>query len=82
MAETKFIGYCKSCLYWTDGDRLGSCHRFPTLTNTSPQHWCGEFDEDIPAISVIPIVPEEFPNIQQKKRRGRPKKHEAEADGE
>lgn len=34
---------CKNCKYWAGESLFGQCHRFPNMTDTPPDHWCGEF---------------------------------------
>lgn len=80
MAETDSIGFCKSCLFWAGDPRLGACHRFPKPQTAPPQHWCGEFKEDLDRTPPPVFKPEEFPVIEPQKKRGRPKKHETEAN--
>lgn len=35
--------FCKNCKYWSGESLFGQCHRFPSMTDTPPTHWCGEF---------------------------------------
>jgi hypothetical protein len=77
MAETKNKDSCNSCRFFSFGDRMGICNRYPQSINKANQDWCGEFlafknlvfEAMSYTINVDNIKPEE-----PKKQRGRPKK--------
>jgi hypothetical protein len=38
---------CKSCKFFSIGDVLGSCHRYPQTYNKHENDFCGEFVSNI-----------------------------------
>jgi len=43
---------CKSCKFFSFGDVLGSCHRYPQTYNKHENDWCGEYIEDQSRITI------------------------------
>lgn len=44
---------CSSCRFYK-GTSIGACHRYPSPTRVSSQHWCGEFAAvDLPKVEPI-----------------------------
>ena len=76
MAETKNNDTCNLCRFFSFGERMGVCKRFPIAQNKSHEDWCGEWqplkNHVIEAITtgLTFTVHEELP----KKKPGRPKK--------
>jgi len=73
MAES-----CKICKHFMDsGHNVGTCRRYPSFQNRSPNEVCGEFFAKVVAIleseDVLP-VPEAGAFSEAPKKRGRPAK--------
>ena len=77
MADVKNKDSCNSCRFFSYGDRMGICNRYPQSINKSNQDWCGEFlpiknkaietiTEKLSGLEVVFVDPP--------KQRGRPKK--------
>lgn len=64
---------CNSCLYFSLGERIGTCKRYPDTKNKSGDDWCGEhFAIHVEAVkSMAENIVIEF--TEPAKRRGRPK---------
>ena len=45
---------CKFCKFFSFGDVLGTCYRFPQSLNKHENNWCGEFTVAIKPIEFIP----------------------------
>jgi hypothetical protein len=45
MAESNIIENCGACKFFTNGDILGTCVRFPQGVNKHETNWCGEFNQ-------------------------------------
>ena len=56
------LGNCSSCRFYR-GTSIGACHRYPSPTRVSSQHWCGEYK------SVD--VPKTEPHTDDKKTRSK-----------
>ena len=77
MAVVNSKDSCNSCRFFSFGDRMGICNRYPQSINKANQDWCGEFsaikNKAIEAIteklSEIEVV-----FVEPPKQRGRPKK--------
>jgi hypothetical protein len=64
---------CKQCKYYTIGELMGQCNRFPRPVNKSPSHWCGEF---VLKEVTLEVVPDNVPvvvigELVEIKKRGR-----------
>jgi hypothetical protein len=64
---------CKQCRYYTIGELMGQCNRFPRPVNKSPSHWCGEF---VLKEVTLEVVPDNVPvvvigELVEIKKRGR-----------
>ena len=46
MAVLNSKEVCKSCKFFSFGDVLGMCHRYPQALNKHENNWCGEYVED------------------------------------
>jgi len=76
VAETNNKENCKSCRFFSLGDRnMGICRRYPDTVNTSTNSWCGEFSISSPAFeALVESIAEPTITVEIKKSRGRPKK--------
>jgi hypothetical protein len=76
MADVKNKDSCNTCRFFSIGERMGICKRFPTAVNKSNEDWCGEWlhvkNHVIEAITSGLTVT--FTEEQPKKKPGRPKK--------
>ena len=52
MAVLNSKEICKSCKFFSFGDVLGSCHRYPQTYNKHENDWCGEYIEDQSRITI------------------------------
>ena len=52
MAVLNSKEVCKSCKFFSFGDVLGSCHRYPQTYNKHENDWCGEYIEDQSRITI------------------------------
>ncbi|CAB5212809.1 hypothetical protein UFOVP192_59 [uncultured Caudovirales phage] len=76
MAVVQNKDTCNSCRFFSVGDRMGICKRYPTAVNKSNEDWCGEWElADSVALDLMvqqmtePVLLSETP-----KKRGRPSK--------
>jgi len=76
MAVIEHKDTCLSCRFFSVGERMGICKRFPTAVNKSNDDFCGEWlypkNHVIEAIASGLTVT--FSEEQPKKKPGRPKK--------
>ena len=52
MAVLNSKEICKSCKFFSIGDVLGTCHRYPQSLNKHENDWCGEYTEDQSRITI------------------------------
>lgn len=63
---------CQQCKFYTIGELMGQCNRFPRPVNKSPNHWCGEYVLKEVTLEVVPDnVPVVTGEIVEIKKRGR-----------
>jgi len=78
MAIKEHKDTCNLCRFFSFGDRMGICNRYPQSVNKSNADWCGEWqpfkNHVIEAITTGLTVT--FTEEQPKKKPGRPKKRE------
>jgi len=76
MGNMQIMDSCQSCRFFSVGERMGICKRFPTSVNKSTEDWCGEWD--YPKNHVIEAITSgltvTFSEEQPKKKPGRPRK--------
>ena len=76
MAVLENKDTCNTCRFFSVGERMGICKRFPTSVNKSNEDWCGEWD--YPKNHVIEAITSgltvTFSEEQPKKKPGRPRK--------
>jgi len=67
---------CNSCRFFSYGDRMGICNRYPQAINKANQDWCGEWSiSDSEALSEMTrLMTQPVILTEPKKQRGRPKK--------
>jgi len=69
MAES-----CKICKHFMDsGHNVGTCRRYPSFQNRSPNEVCGEFFAKVVAVESSPVL-EAGAFSEPPKKRGRPAK--------
>jgi hypothetical protein len=72
MAVSNNKDFCNSCRYFSAGERIGICKRYPTHINKSKDDWCGEFFSEPtqinPFLYSVSIT-------DGKRKAGRPKKY-------
>lgn len=66
MAVLNSKEICKSCKFFSFGDVLGSCHRYPQTYNKHENDWCGEYIEDQSRITIEFVKHEIKLNIEPK----------------
>jgi len=61
---------CKHCKFFSFGDVLGNCHRYPQSLNKHENNWCGEYIEDQSRISIEFVEPKPIqePKAKSKKK--------------
>lgn len=77
MADTNNTECCNSCRFFSTGDRMGTCRRYPENKNKSHNDWCGEFllSQHSPSLEdLVKAIIEPVVLTEPKKQRGRPKK--------
>jgi len=76
VAETNHTNNCNSCKFFSFGDQMGSCKRYPETKNKSPNDWCGEYVlKNIMYESIINQLVVNFGETEPlPKKRGRPAK--------
>jgi len=76
MATKENKDNCLSCRFFSQGERMGICKRFPTSVNKSNEDWCGEFDAiiNVPLQAMVNAIIEPLIVEKQQKQRGRPRK--------
>ena len=76
MGSMQTMDSCQSCRFFTVGERMGLCKRYPQSLNKSTEDWCGEWD--YPKNHVIEAITSgltvTFSEEQPKKKPGRPRK--------
>ena len=75
MTVVKNSESCNGCLFFSLGERMGICKRFPTAVNKSNEDWCGEWQikESLAIEAMIEWV--NGPEFESPpKKRGRPAK--------
>ena len=76
MAIKEHKDTCNLCRFFSFGERMGICKRYPVVQNKSNEDWCGEWqpikNQVIEAITSGLTVT--FVEEQPKKKPGRPKK--------
>jgi hypothetical protein len=66
MAVLNSKEICKSCRFFSFGDVLGICNRYPQTFNKHENNWCGEYIEDESRISIEFIKPQPIQEIKIK----------------
>ena len=76
MAVVNIKDTCNSCRFFSTGDRMGICKRFPVSVNKSNEDWCGEFAAivNVPLQAMVNAIIDPLVAEKQQKQRGRPKK--------
>jgi len=67
---------CKSCKFFSFGDVLGSCHRYPQTYNKHENDWCCEYLEDQSRITIEFVKHEiklDMKSHQESKLKGKKK---------
>ena len=70
MAVLNSKEICKHCKFFSFGDVLGNCYRYPQTLNKHENNWCGEF---VLKAKPIEFVPHEIklniePKVKGKKK--------------
>ena len=74
MAVNNSNNLCINCRYFSSGERLGLCKRFPETVNKSKDDFCGEFSSQ-PINQNNPFTQVDTVFIEVgKKKAGRPRK--------
>ena len=76
MADVKNKETCNSCIFFSLGERMGSCKRFPQTVNKSNDDWCGEWEltESLALDIMVQLMTEPVLLSETPKKRGRPAK--------
>ena len=75
MAVNNSNNNCNNCRYFSAGERLGICKRFPETVNKSKDDYCGEFSSQ-PIHQNNPFTQVGAVFIDTgKKKAGRPRKY-------
>jgi hypothetical protein len=76
MAVLKNKDTCNSCRFFSVGERMGSCKRFPLSQNKSNDDWCGEWSltESLALDLMVQQMTEPVLLSETPKKRGRPLK--------
>ena len=75
MAVNNSNNNCNNCRYFSAGERLGICKRFPETVNKSKDDYCGEFSSQ-PNTQSNPFTQVGAVFIDTgKKKAGRPRKY-------
>ena len=77
MADSNFKDLCNFCKFFSSGERLGICKRYPETVNKSKDDWCGEFlSQNISVAKDVFQKMVEPVNLNEgKKKAGRPRKY-------
>ena len=77
MADSNFKDLCSFCKFFSSGERLGICKRYPETINKSKDDWCGEFlSQNISVAKDVFQKMVEPVNLNEgKKKAGRPRKY-------
>jgi len=76
MADLKNKDTCNLCRFFSFGDRMGICNRYPQSVNKSNFDWCGEWQplKNQVIESMVTGIDIKFVEPEIKKKPGRPKK--------
>jgi len=76
MAVVNTKETCNSCRFFSVGERMGICKRFPSAVNKSNEDWCGEWQiaESAALEAMVWSITEPVLISEPKKKPGRPKK--------
>jgi hypothetical protein len=78
MAVNNSNNNCNNCRYFSSGERLGICKRYPETINKSKDDYCGEFSSrpSTENIEINPFVQTQTVYLDAgKKKAGRPRKY-------
>ncbi len=67
---------CNSCIFFSSGERMGICKRYPQTVNKSNEDWCGEWEliESLALDLMVQQMTEPVLLSETKKKPGRPRK--------
>jgi len=67
---------CNLCRFFSFGERMGICKRFPIVQNKSNDDWCGEWQltESLALEQIVQMMTEPVLISEPKKKPGRPRK--------
>ena len=67
---------CNTCRFFSVGERMGICKRFPSAVNKSNDDWCGEWQltESLALKQIVQMMTEPVLISEPKKKPGRPRK--------
>jgi hypothetical protein len=78
MADSNNKDLCNFCKFFSSGERLGICKRYPEPVNKSKDDWCGEFLSqkiNLPINNMIQSISEPVVLNSGQKKAGRPRKY-------
>lgn len=76
MAIKEHKDTCNLCRFFSFGERMGICKRFPIVQNKSNDDWCGEWQltESLALEQIVQMMTEPVLISEPKKKPGRPRK--------
>jgi hypothetical protein len=74
MAVKENKDTCNLCKFFSFGERMGVCKRYPVVQNKSNDDWCGEWQPIKNQVIDSMVSGIEFKFVEPEKKRGRPKK--------
>jgi len=69
---------CENCKYFSNGERMGICRRYPNFVNKNNLDYCGEYSSNSKNLSINLMVQSMTEPVLiniPKRKAGRPKKY-------
>jgi len=63
---------CGQCRFFSDGQVMGSCRRFPAQQNKHQNDWCGEHQPKMVTLPVYDIMTDETKTVEVPAAKGKP----------